>query len=140
MATIRVVLADDHTLMRAGLRSLLDHIHGVEVVAEAGNGRDAVALAEEHRPDVVLMDIHLPGLSGIECLRELRRVRPVTQILMLTIEDDSERVFAALRAGAAGYLLKAATPGEIRERTDRADALSEAAGSAVAKASRKPAK
>ena len=78
-------------------------------------GEEALRELPRVAPDVVLMDLNLPGLSGIECTLELKKLRPSAQVLMLTIEDDSERVFAALRAGAAGYLLKAAPPGEILE-------------------------
>jgi DNA-binding NarL/FixJ family response regulator len=112
---IRLAVVEDNLPFRRGLRSLLDLTPGIECVGMYATGEEALRELPRVAPDVVLMDIHLPGLSGIECLRELRRVRPVTQILMLTIEDDSERVFAALRAGAAGYLLKAATPAEILE-------------------------
>jgi DNA-binding NarL/FixJ family response regulator len=78
-------------------------------------GEEALREIPKATPDVVLMDLNLPGMSGIECTRELKRLRPTAQVLMLTIEENSERVFAALRAGATGYLLKAATPGEIIE-------------------------
>lgn len=112
---IRLAVVEDNLPFRRGLRSLLDLTPGIECVGMYATGEEALRELPGVAPDVVLMDIHLPGLSGIECTRELKRLRPAAQVLMLTIEDDSERVFAALRAGAAGYLLKAATPAEILE-------------------------
>jgi len=84
-------------------------------VAMCPTGEEALRSIPKAAPDVVLMDLNLPGMSGIECTRELKQLRPTVQVLMLTIEEESERVFAALRAGATGYLLKSATPGEIIE-------------------------
>ena len=112
---IRLAVVEDNLPFRRGLRSLLDLTPGIECVGMYATGEEALRELPKVAPDVVLMDIHLPGLSGIECTRELKLLRPAAQVLMLTIEDDSERVFAALRAGAAGYLLKAATPAEIMD-------------------------
>jgi DNA-binding NarL/FixJ family response regulator len=105
-APIRVVLADDHPMLRHGLRSLLEEVGGAVVVGEAGDGDTAVALALESEPDVVIMDLAMPGLSGIEATRRLVDARPELGVLVLTMSDDDASVFAALRAGARGYVLK----------------------------------
>ncbi len=110
---IRIAVVEDNPQFRRGLRAILDLTPGLGCVGMYTTGEEALREIPKAAPDVVLMDLNLPKLSGIECTRELKRLRPSAQVLMLTIEDDSERVFAALRAGAAGYLLKAATPGEI---------------------------
>jgi DNA-binding NarL/FixJ family response regulator len=114
-SAIRLAVVEDNLPFRRGLRAIFDLTPGIECVGMYATGEEALRELPRVAPDVVLMDLNLPGLSGIECTRELRRLRPATQVLMLTIEDDSERVFAALRAGATGYLLKAETPGEILE-------------------------
>ena len=103
---IRVVLADDQALVRAGFRALLDAQEGIEVVGEATDGDEAIARALELQPDVVLMDLHMPVLDGIGATRRLRVEQPGVRVLALTTFDDDEDVFAALRAGALGYLLK----------------------------------
>ncbi len=108
-----VVLADDHPLVRQGLRAVLDTADDVGVVGEAANGHDAVRLCVELRPDVVLMDLQMPGLHGIDATREVRRVAPETAVLVLTMFDDDDTVFAAVAAGAAGYLLKGADGADI---------------------------
>jgi len=113
--TIRVALVEDKASFRRGLQAIFDLTPGIECVCTCGTGEDALARIPEARPDLVLMDLNLPGLSGIECTRELKRRCPSLPVVMLTIEEDSERVFAALRAGASGYLLKASTPVEIIE-------------------------
>jgi DNA-binding NarL/FixJ family response regulator len=110
---IRLAVVEDNLQFRRGLHAIFDLTPGLKCVGMYTTGEEALREIPKAAPDVVLMDINLPGLSGIECTRELKRLRPSVQILMLTIEGDSERVFAALRAGATGYLLKAATPGEI---------------------------
>jgi DNA-binding NarL/FixJ family response regulator len=110
---IRLVVVEDNLQFRRGLRAIFDLTPGLDCVGIYATGEEALREIPKTAPEVVLMDINLPGLSGIECTRELKRLRPSAQVLMLTIEDDSEQVFAALRAGATGYLLKAATPGEI---------------------------
>jgi DNA-binding NarL/FixJ family response regulator len=114
-SAIRLAVVEDNLSFRRGLRAIFDLTPGIECVGMYATGEEALRELPKVAPDVVLMDLNLPGLSGIECTRELKRLRPAAQVLMLTIEDDDERVFAALRAGAAGYLLKAATPGEILE-------------------------
>ena len=113
MAPIRVVVADDHTLVRAGLRSLLNGIHGVEVVAEAGNGRDAIALAREHRPDVVLMDIAMSGLNGLEAAERVIKNDPSCKVIILSMHSSSEYVTKALHLGVSGYLVKDAAASEL---------------------------
>lgn len=110
---VRVVLADDHPVVRDGLRSLLASLPGVELVGEAGTGREAVREAVLHRPDVVVMDLHMPDLDGIAATREVVRAVPSAAVLVLTMYDDDDSVFAAMRAGARGYLLKGAGQAEI---------------------------
>jgi DNA-binding NarL/FixJ family response regulator len=104
--TVRVLLVDDQALFREALGVLLDVAEGVEVVGEAGDGAEALAKAAELRPDVVLMDLRMPVLDGIAATRRLRVEQPEVRVLALTTFDDDEEVFAALRAGAVGYLLK----------------------------------
>jgi DNA-binding NarL/FixJ family response regulator len=112
---IRVAAVEDKLAFRRGLEAILDLTPGIECVGMYATAEEALREIPKATPDVVLMDLNLPGLSGIACTRELKRLRPKAQVVMLTIEEDNERVFAALRAGAAGYLLKTATPGEITE-------------------------
>ncbi len=115
-ATVRVALADDQALVRAGVRALLSHTPGIEVVGEACDGRDAVAMTRRVVPDVVLMDIRMPGLDGIEATR-LICADPVLQgvrVVVLTTYALDEYVFAALRAGASGFLLKDIEPDDLR--------------------------
>jgi DNA-binding NarL/FixJ family response regulator len=113
MANIRVLLVDDHKLFRAGIRSLLQTLAGVEVVAEAGDGREALRLIERHRPDVVLMDIMMPGLNGLDATARVTRTCPTTRVVMLSMNTGEDSVLQTLRAGAAGYLVKTADPGEL---------------------------
>ncbi len=110
---IRVLLAEDHVLVRQGTRELLEREQDIEVVAEAGDGEEAVRLAAQHRPDVVLMDIALPGCSGIEATRRIKAEHPSTAVLALTAYDNDQYVFALLEAGAAGYLLKDVSAEEL---------------------------
>ena len=110
---IRVLLADDHKLFRAGIRSLLRTMADVEVVAEADDGREALHLAEVHRPDVVLMDIMMPNLNGLDAAARIARVCPRTHVIMLSMNADEDSVLKTLRAGAAGYLVKTADPAEL---------------------------
>src|SRR4051812_43813592 len=112
MSAIRVLLADDHELVRTGFRALLGEL-GVEVVAEASNGREALANAETHRPDVVLMDIAMPDLNGLEATAEAVRRLPGMRVIMLSMHANAEYARRALRAGAAGYLLKNSTAAEL---------------------------
>ncbi len=104
--TIRVLIADDHTIMRAGLRSLLEKEAQIEVVAEAENGRRAVQLAVEHKPDVVVMDVSMPDLNGIEATSQVLESLPDAKVIALSMHTDKRFVMGMLRAGASGYLLK----------------------------------
>ncbi len=106
METIHVVLADDHTLLRAGLIALLESIPGVAVVGEAGNGIEALSLVEEHRPEILLSDISMPGLNGLELTQRVVRERLPTRVIILSMHASEEYVCQALQAGASGYLLK----------------------------------
>src|SRR5919112_2672821 len=104
--TCRVLIADDHPLFREGMRGRLNRVADIVVVGEAANGEEAVELARELEPHVVLMDIKMPGLNGIEATRDILRARPSIGVMMLTMFEDDDSVFAAMRAGAKGYLLK----------------------------------
>jgi DNA-binding NarL/FixJ family response regulator len=104
--TVRVLIADDHPLFREGMRGRLDRMGDIAVVGEASDGDEAVRLSRELEPHVVLMDIKMPGLNGIEATREILRANPRVGVLMLTMFEDDDSVFAAMRAGARGYLLK----------------------------------
>src|SRR5215213_7073005 len=104
--TVRVLIADDHPLFREGMRGRLDRVDDIVVVGEASSGGEAVELAHRLTPHVVLMDIKMPGLNGIEATREILRAKPRIGVLMLTMFEDDDSVFAAMRAGAKGYLLK----------------------------------
>jgi DNA-binding NarL/FixJ family response regulator len=106
MGAIRVILADDHTLLRAGIRALLEYLPGVEVVAEAADGLKALELALALRPDVILMDIAMPGLSGLEAAARLKQDDPEIKVLILSMHEDDAYVRRAILLGAAGYLLK----------------------------------
>jgi DNA-binding NarL/FixJ family response regulator len=106
MQPIKVLLADDHTLVRAGFRVLLQDIPGVQVVAETGDGRSALALVQTHQPDVVLMDIAMPELNGLVATERLVQAYPQLHVLILSMHANEEYVWQALRVGAAGYLLK----------------------------------
>jgi two-component system response regulator NreC len=109
----RIVIAEDHTILREGLRSLLSSHEEFEIVAEAGDGIEAVALATKLKPDLVLMDLSMPRMNGMEAIREITRRIPETKILALTVHKAEEYFLAALDAGAAGYLLKDATHDEL---------------------------
>jgi DNA-binding NarL/FixJ family response regulator len=121
---IRVIIADDHPVFRGGIRALLESM-GMSVVAEADDGQEAVALAIELRPEVVLMDLQMPALSGIEATRRICEQTSGVGICVVTMHEDDESVFAAIRAGALGYVLKGAPPDEV-ERAVRAVAAGEA--------------
>jgi two-component system, NarL family, response regulator LiaR len=108
---IRVVLADDHAVVRQGLRTFLDLQEDIEVVAEASDGAGAVAEVARHDPDILLLDLVMPGMDGLAALKELREAR--ARVLVLTSFGDDDKLFAALRAGAAGYLLKDVQPNEL---------------------------
>ncbi|CAA9305390.1 MAG: Two-component transcriptional response regulator, LuxR family [uncultured Chloroflexi bacterium] len=120
MDEARVLLADDHTLFRKGLRTLLERMEGVEVVGEASSGEEAVERARELVPDVILMDVKMPGMSGIEAARRVVAENPHIGVVLVTMFDDAESVFAGMRAGARGYVLKEAEPEELRRAIDAA--------------------
>jgi DNA-binding NarL/FixJ family response regulator len=121
---IRVLVVDDHPVVRSGLSGLLESLDGFEVVGTAADGRAAVREAVLHRPDVVLLDLQMPGTDGFTALRELARVLPQTHVCVLTMFADDDSLFSAVRAGARGYLLKGAEQEEI-ERAVRATAAGE---------------
>ena len=113
MKAIRVVIADDHRLVRAGIRSLLSSLKGIEVVAEAGDGHEALLLIGTHHPHVALLDIAMPGLNGLEVAARASKESPNTRVIMLSMHTSEEYVLRALRAGAAGYLVKDAGTAEL---------------------------
>jgi two-component system, NarL family, response regulator LiaR len=119
---IRVLVVDDHAVVREGLRTFLSLQDGIEVVGEAGDGREAVAVAERERPDVVLMDLMMPRLDGVQAMRELRARVPRARVIVLTSFLDDDRLLPAIRAGAAGYLLKNVEPSELARAVRAADA------------------
>jgi DNA-binding NarL/FixJ family response regulator len=123
--TITVVIADDHPVVRNGLRALVDSLPGMTVVGEATDGESAVRETQLLRPDVVVMDVRMPGTDGLEATRRITMAVPGTAVLVLTMYEDDDTVFAAMRAGARGYLLKGAEQGEI-DRALRATAAGEA--------------
>ncbi len=113
MSNIRVVIVDDQTLIREGLAPLLAMIPGLEVIGQAEDGHTALALVKEKRPDVVLMDVRMPGMNGVAATREIINRYPDIRVIVLTTFDNDEYVFEALSAGAAGYLLKNADPDNL---------------------------
>ena len=112
-AAIRVVLVDDHAVVRSGLAQLLDGAGDIEVVGQAGDGREAVVVVRETRPDVVVMDLQMPGMDGVEATRQILGEELGAQVVVLTSFSDSARIVAALDAGAVGYLLKDADPEDV---------------------------
>lgn len=110
---VRVLICDDHTLVRAGLRRLVDSFEGVEVVAEASNADEAVMRAKQTLPDVVLMDVSMPGRSGFDALADLRASQPETAVVIMSMHDDGPHVREALQRGAAGFVVKEAAPAEL---------------------------
>jgi DNA-binding NarL/FixJ family response regulator len=113
MSPIRILLVDDHDLVRAGIRSLLQNVQGVEVVAESEDGRGALELIRTHRPDVVLMDVAMRGLNGLEAARLIAKQFPTVRVIILSMFANEEYVASALRSGASGYLLKNSSPAEL---------------------------
>jgi DNA-binding NarL/FixJ family response regulator len=113
MSSLRILIADDHPLVRSGLRALLMAAEDLEVVGEAATGEEAVTLASSLSPDVIVMDLRMPGISGIEATRHIVQNNPRTRILVVTLFEDDDSVFAALRAGARGYILKDANEVEV---------------------------
>lgn len=115
MSPIRILLADDHTVVREGLRALLERQQGLEIVAEAADGRECIRLAEEHSPDVVLMDIAMPNMNGIEATRRILAAKPSIGVVILSMHLDESYVLQSLKAGAKGYLLKDSPREDILE-------------------------
>jgi DNA-binding NarL/FixJ family response regulator len=113
MKAIRVLLADDHTLVRAGIRGLVESLPGFEVVGEAGDGHEALRFAETMRPDIVLLDIGMPGLNGLETAARLAKLDATIRVVILSMHISEEYVLQALRSGAAGYLLKGSAVAEL---------------------------
>ncbi|MBD0334906.1 MAG: response regulator transcription factor [Cyanobacteria bacterium Co-bin13] len=113
MKPIRVLLVDNHRLIRAGLRSLLESMEAVQVIAEASNGREAINLAKTHRPDIVLMDVAMPEMNGLEATAQIVKAFPNTHVMILSMHANEEYVMQALQAGAMGYVLKDAGVGEL---------------------------
>lgn len=119
MEKIRIVIADDHWLMRDGTRHILEECPTFEVVGDAEDGEQALELIERLQPDIVVLDIRMPKLSGIEVVRETRKVSPNTRSLILTAYDDDAYIFALIEAGAGGYLLKTCRPSELIDAVQR---------------------
>jgi NarL family two-component system response regulator LiaR len=119
---IRVLVVDDHAVVREGLRTFLSLQDGIEVVGEAGDGREAIAAARRLRPDVVLMDLVMPRVDGVQAMRELRDHVPGARVIVLTSFLEDDRLLPAIRAGAAGYLLKNVEPSELARAVRTADA------------------
>lgn len=115
MAKIRILLAEDHTIVRKGIRLLLDREPSFEVVGEAENGREAVEMAEQLRPDIILMDHTMPLLNGLEALRQIKKRLPEIRVIILTMHTNEEYIFQFLQAGAAGYLVKQTAPTDLVE-------------------------
>lgn len=122
MKPLRLLLADDHTLVRAGLRALLDGMPGVTVAAEAENGEQAVALALKHKPDVALLDITMPGMNGLRAAERIMAQLPATRVVILSMHASEEYVNQALKLGVAGYLLKDAATHELQAALDAVSA------------------
>ncbi|MFZ5808796.1 MAG: response regulator [Chloroflexota bacterium] len=113
MALIRILLADDHAVLRAGLRLLLSKEEGFEIVGEAATGLETLGLAETHKPDLILLDVSMPALGGLDAISMLRKITPQTKILILTMHDDPQYLRQALKSGASGYVLKKAADVEL---------------------------
>src|SRR5690349_2605777 len=111
--SIKVAIVEDDARWRTNIQRLVQETEGLECIGSYGSGEDAVKHLTDRRPNVILMDINLPGISGVECTRQLRALLPEAQIVMLTVYDDSDRIFQALQMGASGYLLKRASADEI---------------------------
>lgn len=112
---ITVLIVDDHDIVRQGVRAFLEAQPDLQIVGEAASGEEAIRQVQEHIPDVVLMDLVMPGMNGVEATRQVKRVSPRTQVVVLTSYHEDEHVFPALRAGALSYTLKAIRPGELAE-------------------------
>lgn len=117
---ITVILVDDHTVVRRGVRALLETYPDIQVVGEAASGEEAMRLAAQHAPDVMLMDLVMPGMDGVAATREVKRISPRTQVIVLTSYHGDEHIFPAIRAGALSYLLKEVTPEELVDAVRKA--------------------
>ncbi len=115
MSKIRILLVDDHALFREGIASVLNSQHDMEVVGEASDGLEAVVMARKLRPDVILMDVSMPGSDGLEATRQIKQELPEARIVMLTVHDEDEKLFDAVRYGAQGYLLKTIRAAQLVE-------------------------
>ena len=130
---LRILIADDHPVFRYGLKALLHSVEGMQVVGEATTGEETIALAEDLQPDVILMDLKMPGMTGIEATRRIAQAHPAVGILVVTMLEEDDAVFATMRAGARGYLVKGADQDEVL-RAIRAVASGEAIfGQAIAR-------
>lgn len=110
---IKLILVDDHAIVRSGLRMIMDPEEDIEIIGEADNGSDGIALVESEMPNVVLMDIHLPDMTGIDATRKIKELKPEIAVVALTINEDEEYFFRMLEAGASGYVPKRAAPEEL---------------------------
>lgn len=118
---IRVLVADDHAVVREGIRHVLAEAHGFDVAGEATSGEEAIRLASECEPDVVMLDVSMPGGTGLEVIGDVRRAAPQARVLILSVHDEAEYVLQAVRAGAHGYLRKDSSPNELREAVRAVD-------------------
>jgi DNA-binding NarL/FixJ family response regulator len=116
---VRILIADDHSVVRAGLRALLERRSGFQVISEAGTGEEAVQKAIEQKPDIVVMDVRMPGISGIEACRKITEQLPDVRVLILTSYAEDELLFAAIRAGASGYVLKRVGDNDLVQAVER---------------------
>lgn len=119
---IRVVLIDDHNMVRMGLKAYFSTLPDIQVIGEAGTGEDAVRLAADLAPDVMLMDLIMPGMDGVEATRQVKKISPRTQIIVVTSYHDDEHIFPAIRAGALSYVLKDIDPDDLSDAIRRANA------------------
>lgn len=119
---ITVLIVDDHSMVRMGVRAYLNTTKDILVIEEAATGQDAVAVAEEHAPDVVLMDLVMPGMDGVEATRQIKKTSPRSQVIVLTSYHEDEHIFPAIRAGALSYLLKDIDPDDLADAIRRAHA------------------
>ena len=113
MSNIKVILADDHAVVRAGIRAMLEGLGGIEIVGQASNGREALTLVEQHQPDVLLMDISMPEMNGLEATTRVVKEFPNVRVIIISMHTAEEYVWQALKAGASGYLLKDVEPSEL---------------------------
>lgn len=119
---ITIILADDHNMVRIGLKAYFSTLPDIQVVGEAGSGEEAVRLVTENPPDVVLMDLIMPGMDGVEATRQVKKVSPRTQVIVLTSYHEDEHIFPAIRAGALSYVLKDIDPDDLADAIRRANA------------------